>query len=154
MTTTDTPEHADVVDPDEVTRLRLAVLRLARRLRQEAGDEVTSSQLSALSAIARSGPLTLGELAELERVQPPSITRIVGALEGDGLVERTPHPTDGRVTVVRLTPAGRGLLRRVRNRRDAWLADRLGSLDGRDRDVLAAARPVLERLRVDDGDER
>jgi len=129
------------------TALRTSVMRLARRLRQEGAEgELTPSQLVTLVSIERLGPLTLGELAAHERVQPPSITRIVAALEAAGLVERTSRPGDRRTAVVTASRAGRALVGRTRRRRDVWLEARLAELDPADRAVLEQAAGVLERL--------
>src|SRR5215471_8197821 len=113
------------IDQELVTRTRLAVLRLARRLRQQMTPGITPSQQSALAAIEHRGPLTLGELAAYENVQPPSITRIVGNLEAAELVERTTAAADRRVSLVQVTQLGRDELQAIRNQRDAWLAQRL-----------------------------
>ena len=127
--------------------LRLAVMRLARRLRGERSDtSLTISQIAALSTLERTGPLTPGELAAAERVQPPSMTRIVASLDAAGLVTRTDHPTDGRQVLLAAGPAGVELLREDRRRRDAWLSHRLRELDPADRDVLRRASAVLDRL--------
>lgn len=137
------PVHPDA---ETVTRLRLALLRTARRLRQEIQAGVTTSQLSALAVIEREGPVTLGELASLERVQPPTITRTVAALEAAGYVARVPHETDRRVTRVQVTAAGNRELDRIRSERDAWLAQRIARLSPADVHRLTDALPVLERL--------
>lgn len=128
--------------------LRLAVLRLSRRLRQEgAGSgDVTPSQMSALSTLMQQGELTLGELAAIERVAPPSMTRIAGRLEERGLIERRPDRADRRVARVAISPAGRDLLRLTRERGDAFLTARLASLTVDERDLLDRAVPLLERL--------
>ena len=131
---------------DLVNRTRLAVLRLARRLRQQASPGITPSQQSALAAIEKKGALTLGELAAYENVQPPSITRIVGNLETAGLVERTTATADRRVSLVQTTEAGRRELERIRSQRNAWLAERLAQLDAESVDRLAAALPVLDQI--------
>jgi DNA-binding MarR family transcriptional regulator len=137
----------DEMDRTElVTRTRLAILRLARRLRQQTLPGITPSQQSALAAIDHRGPLTLGELAAFENVRPPSITRIVVALESEGWVERTIDPDDRRVTTVQTTARGRRELRRIREERNAWLAERLALLDDDERARIAAALPALERL--------
>ncbi len=128
--------------------LRLAVLRLARRLRQQAGD-ITPSLLSALASVERLGPVTLGELAAVERVQPPTITKFVGRLEEQGLVEREADPRDRRMVRVRLSDGGRRHLAESRTRKDAYLADRLRALDEAERDLLGRALPLLERLAGD-----
>jgi DNA-binding MarR family transcriptional regulator len=138
------------VDRDLVVRLRLAVGRLARRLRQQAGGEVTPSQYSALSSVGRLGPVTLGELAAVERVRPPTMTRIVASLEEAGLVERHAHPGDRRVAHVRLSDAGRRFLQRSGTRKDAFLAERLARLDPEEVAQLAQAVTVIERL-LEDG---
>ena len=125
------------------TRLRLAVLRLARRLRQQAEVDVTPSMQSVLATLERVGPATFGELAELERVRPPTITRIVARLEGDGLVKRETDNRDRRVSYVRLTREGRQLMRRTRSRKDLFLVERLARLD---EDHLAALEDAVEAL--------
>ncbi|WP_334143420.1 MarR family winged helix-turn-helix transcriptional regulator [Rhabdothermincola sp.] len=131
---------------DDVSRLRMILLRLARRLRQQVHSGITPSQLSALVTIAKRGPLTLGELAAIENVQPPTISRIVGALEGEGWVERTSDERDRRISLVRATPAARRELEQIREERNAWLADRLATLSAGDRNRLLAALPALEQL--------
>ena len=143
MTTTATA----TAGPALSSELRIAVMRLARRLRQErATDTYTVSQLSALATLDRDGALTLGALAAAEKVQPPSMTRIVASLEQAGLVSRTPHPTDGRQVLLAATPAGSKLLAADRKRRDAWLACRLAELDAEDRTTLQRAAEILGRL--------
>jgi DNA-binding MarR family transcriptional regulator len=137
-----TAQHLDLS-----SALRLDVMRLARRLRAERADySLTLTQLSALSTLERLGPLTPSALAENERVQPPSVTRVVAALEAKELVTRQPHPTDGRQCVIALTRAGKALVAENRRRRDAWLAKQLRALDEGEREALRAALPVLERL--------
>jgi DNA-binding MarR family transcriptional regulator len=142
-----------VQDDETVNRLRMVVLRLSRRLRQQVHSGITPSQLSALAMVERHGPLTLGDLANLENVQPPSISRIVGALEGEGWVERTTDERDRRVSLVQTTATGRRELRQIRSERSAWLRRRLDSLDEADRRCLAEALPALERLLEDEGGE-
>ena len=131
-------------------RLRMAVMRLARRLRQQAEGEVTPTLLSALSTVERTGPLSLGELAAAERVQPPTVTRAVARLEELGLVRREADPADRRVSRVQVTPEGRRYVQRSRTRKDAYLAQRLRSLDPTEQALLAEALPLLERLVGDD----
>lgn len=126
--------------------LRLAVMRLARRLRQQAPADVTPSMLSALTVVERLGPITLGDLAGFERVRPPTMTRIVTRLEEDGLVEREPDESDGRVTRLELSSAGRKLIAKNRTRKDAYLADRLKRLSPRERARLEAGIEVIQRL--------
>jgi DNA-binding MarR family transcriptional regulator len=137
------------VDDELVTRLRMAVVRMYRRLRQEDGPDATPSQMSALASLLRLGPLTLGELAAVERVRPPTMTRIVAALEEAGLVERQPDQHDRRVTRVRVSAAGDAFAARTRARRNAFLAARLAELDRADLDALTRAVGVLERLAAD-----
>src|SRR5690349_3561821 len=129
-------------DAELATRLRLAVGRLERRLRQQT-DEVTASQLSALSTVARLGPITIGDLSAAERVKPPSMTRIVAALEGLGLIHREVDERDRRVARVRVAPSGEAVLDRTRRRKNAYLAVRLENLDPEKRAVLADALPLL-----------
>jgi DNA-binding MarR family transcriptional regulator len=132
--------------PDLATRLRLAVTRTARRLRQEGTVGFSPSQGAMLATIERHGPLTPSELAQRERVQRPTVTRMLARLEEDGIVQRAADPTDGRSFLVSLTPAGRELLHEVRSRKDAYLAQRLSELDDEEREALARAADVLEHL--------
>src|ERR671930_1653191 len=113
---------------DLAVRLRLAVARTARRLRQEAGEELSPSQTAALATIDRHGPLTPSELADRERIRRPTATRVIAVLEEAGLVDRAPDPEDGRSSLVSLSPVGRELLARVRTRKDAYLSRRLREL--------------------------
>jgi DNA-binding MarR family transcriptional regulator len=133
-------------DQELATRLRLALARSARRLRQEAGTDLSPSLTSALATIERHGPLTPSELADVERVQRPSATRIVARLEKAGLVDRAGDPSDGRVSLVTATREGRDLLRRLRKRKNAYLARRMRDLDPDDVAALERAAEVLERL--------
>jgi len=127
--------------------LRLSVMRLARRLRaQRADTSLTLSQLAALSTLESHGALTPGELAAHERISPPSMTRLLAALESGGLVERTAHPTDGRQVVLECSPDGLALLKEDRRRRDVWLAQRLTDLDADELAVLTRAAGILQRL--------
>jgi DNA-binding MarR family transcriptional regulator len=128
------------------SQLRLAVMRLSRRLRQHAPEDITPSQLSALSVMARDGRLTLRQLAVAERVQPPTITRIVDRLEQKGLAIRIPSEEDRRVAFVEPTAAGRTLVETIRRDRDAYLARRLRTFSAEERELLQRAAPLLERL--------
>jgi DNA-binding MarR family transcriptional regulator len=122
-------------------------MRLARRLRYEREDtSLTLNQLSAMGTLARLGPITLGELAAAERIQPPSMTRIVSALEARGLVTREPDAQDRRLVIVRLAEEGKQMLAADRRRRDAWLNHRLRELTADEREALRRAAPVLEKL--------
>ncbi len=127
--------------------LRVTVMRLARRLRNQRSDSSLSlGQIAALGTLDRHGPMTPGELAAHERVQPPSMTRIVGKLEAAGLTTRTDHPTDGRQVLVAVSASGKTLLRDDRRRRDAWLAQRMRDLSTEDLAVLRQAAAVLDKL--------
>ncbi|WP_104525964.1 MarR family winged helix-turn-helix transcriptional regulator [Blastococcus atacamensis] len=127
--------------------LRLAVMRFSRRLRNQRVDtSVTLTHLAALSTLKRHGPMSPGELAAHERVQPPSMTRVVVALEGKGLVTRTPHPTDGRQVVIELTPAAEEMLSVEARAREAWLAGRLQELTAEERAVLREAAEIMDKL--------
>ena len=132
--------------------LRLSVMRLSRRLRQEAFGvgEVTPSQLSALTVLAKHGELTLGELASIERIAPPSMTRIAARLEATGLLERRPDTSDRRVARVAISATGLDLLSETRARGDAFVSSRLEALTEEEREVLARAVPLLERLASED----
>lgn len=137
---------APPVDLDQVARLRIAVARLNRRLRQQSDTGLSLSLQSALVSIEKHGPLSLGELAAHERIAPATVTKIVRRLSDDGLVSRTPDPDDGRVTLVAITAAGRQRLERSRSRRTAWLATRLREPGAPGADELRVALEVLEAL--------
>jgi DNA-binding MarR family transcriptional regulator len=127
--------------------MRVSVMRLARRLRVEREDDsLTLNQLSTMATLVVRGPLTVGELAAAERVQPPSMTRIVSGLEERGLAVREPHRDDRRLVIVRLTDQGSELLAANRRRRDAWLNQRLRELSAEEREALRRAAPILEKL--------
>jgi DNA-binding MarR family transcriptional regulator len=135
------------------TAMRISISRLARRLRVEQRlglgqtDAVLSDiQLAALAALERHDSMTPGELAEHEKVQPPSMTRVIAVLEERGLVLRAPHATDRRQVVLTVTPAGRSVVQLVRRRREAWLAQRLQELAPEERKILRAAAPILEKI--------
>ena len=135
------------VDTALASALRLSVVRLNRRLRaQRADTSVTLTQLAALSTLTKHGSLTPGELAAHERVQPPSMTRVLAALEARGLVLRRPHPTDGRQALVEVTETGRDLVANEVRMREAWLACRLADLTPEERAVLRAASDVIGKL--------
>lgn len=136
---------------DLAVRLRLVIARTARRLRQEAGSELSPSQAAALATIDRHGPLTPSELADRERIKRPTATRVIAWLEEAGLVDRTRDPQDGRSSLVTLAPAGRVLLDRVRTRKDVYLARRLRELDPEERATLDRAAAILERVLEGDG---
>ena len=143
-------DPATVTRADLAARLRLSVTRTARRLRQEAGTDLSPSLQSALATIERRGPLTPSELAEAERIQRPTATRVVGRLEAEGLVERTGDPADRRVALLSITRPGRDLLRRLRKRKNAYLARRLRDMPAEDLAALERAADVLERMLEDE----
>jgi DNA-binding MarR family transcriptional regulator len=128
--------------------LRPVVMRLARSLRQVRADssDLQSNQLSAMAVLLNDGDMLMGELAAAEKVQPPSMTRIVNGLEQSGFVARRPDPRDGRQCLVTLTPAGREMLLANRRRRDEWLTVRIAALDPDEREVLRQAVPILAKV--------
>jgi DNA-binding MarR family transcriptional regulator len=139
---------------DTAAQLRLGIVRTARRLRQEAAAEATGltpTSTSALATIERHGPLTPSELAELERVKRPTVTRTLGCLEREGLIERTPDPDDGRSALVSLNAAGRERLRRLRGRKNAYLARRMREMPAADVAVLERAAQILEGMLESEG---
>ncbi|MFY9888174.1 MAG: MarR family transcriptional regulator [Streptosporangiaceae bacterium] len=138
-------------DAGLASALRISVSRLARRLRAERltkGMEpgLSDTQLAALAALEVHSAMTPGELAEHEKVQPPSMTRVIAALEELGLVMRAPHATDRRQVVLTATERGRELVHQSRRLREAWLAKRLRELTPQERAALRAAAPILEKL--------
>jgi DNA-binding MarR family transcriptional regulator len=140
------PNKPSEIREELAPRLRWTVTRLARRLRQEAGTDLGPSQTAALATIERHGPLSPSELAQIERIKRPTATRIVGHLEAAGLVERVRDPADGRASILTITAAGRGLLKRLRERKTAYLAQRLDKLDADDRRTLERAAELLEGM--------
>ena len=130
--------------------LRIAIMRLARRLRTErVSDALTPSQLAVLATLMREGSLSPGELAAAERVRPPSMTRILNSLQTAGMVTRAPHPTHGRQVLYETTAAGRTLVTQDRQRRDHWLSQRLSGLTPEQRQILDRAVPILNQLALD-----
>ena len=132
--------------PDLAGRLRLAIARTARRLRQEAGGELSPSLTAALATIERHGPMTPSELAARERIQRPTATRLLARLEEADLVARMPDPADGRSSLVSPTPAARELMEELRTRKTAYLARRLEALEPEERAVLERAAAILEKV--------
>jgi DNA-binding MarR family transcriptional regulator len=127
--------------------MRVSVMRLARRLRYERPDVgLTLTQLATLATVERHGPVTPRVVADHERVQPPSMTRILGGLEERRLITRTAHPSDGRQQLVTITREGKDLLREDRRRREAWLAQRLAELTLEERETLRAATAIIDRI--------
>ncbi len=134
-------------DAGLASALRISTSRLARRLRRQRADTTLGvTQLAALATLDRHGAMTPRELADHEKVQPPSMTRVVADLERRGLVSRSPHPADGRQVIVAPTEAGAALLTEERRRREAWLARRLRELTPEEREILRTAAPILEKL--------
>ncbi|WP_431922715.1 MarR family winged helix-turn-helix transcriptional regulator [Micromonospora wenchangensis] len=139
---------ANRVPPAQLApQLRDAITRLNRRVRQArpVGD-LTVTQLSALTSLKLAGALTPRELADVERVQPPTMTKIVAKLEERGLVRRTPHPTDGRQVILAATEGGRAVLDQFERARNEWLASRLAALTEDERDTLRRAADILQQL--------
>jgi DNA-binding MarR family transcriptional regulator len=139
----------DVALTDSAARLRMAIVRTARRLRQEAAGavgELTPTSAAALATVERHGPLTPSELAEIERVKRPTATRTLRVLSEAGLVERAPDPMDGRSALVSITPSGRDRLRRLRGRKNAYLARRMRELPPSDLATLGRAVEILEGI--------
>lgn len=134
-------------DSGLASQLRISVMRLGRRLRLERTDDGMSlNQIAVMGTLERHGRVSIGELAALEKVRPPSMTRTVGCLEESGLARRVRHPDDRRQVGVELTALGRERVLADRRRREAWLAQRIKELSKDERDALRAAAPILERL--------
>ena len=147
-----TVETVARTDAGLASELRLAVMRLRRRLANERhpGNELSMGAMAVLGALHRQGDLTVGELAAHERVKAPSMTRTVNCLEQGGHVVRRPHASDGRQVLVSLSDKGRTTLLADRRRRDEWLARRLRDLTPEERAVLRRAAPILHRLAQED----
>ena len=139
----------DITPAALASELRVPVMRLARRLRLErSSEDYTLNQLSAMAVLDREGELTVGELAAIERVTPPSMTRTVNSLVDAGLAVRRPHDTDGRQVLIGLTDLARAVLAEDRRRRDQWLTQRLAELEPAERELLAHVAPLLDSLAV------
>jgi DNA-binding MarR family transcriptional regulator len=126
--------------------LRVVLTRTARRLRQQAGTDLSPSQTATLATIERRGPLTPSEVAACERIQRPTATRVIARLEEAGLVERAADPTDGRSSLLTITAEGRDLLEQGRTRKDLFLAQRLETLEPDEVATLERAAAILERV--------
>ena len=140
----------DIPLSERAAHLRTAIVRTARRLRQEAAAEtsgLTPTSVAALATIERHGPLTPSEIAAIERVKRPTITRTLGCLEREGLIDRAPDPADGRSSLVSVNGAGRERLRRLRGRKNAYLAKRMRDLTDEEVETLERATEILERMR-------
>ncbi len=139
----------DTTLTDSAARLRMAIVRTSRRLRQEAagaGGELTPTAVAALATVERHGPLTPSELAGIERIKRPTATRTLRGLTEAGLVDRAPDPADGRSALVSVTPEGRERLRRLRGRKNAYLARRMRDLPAADLATLERAAEILEGI--------
>lgn len=141
-----TDRAPDAFAIEEIERVRLVVLRLSRRIRTNSVDELTPSQQAVFASIAKNGPATIGRIAELEHVQPPSASKIVASLETRGLVERRSDPDDRRCSLIVATPDGHAYLDGVRAAGRSWLAAQLSELDAGNASALVAALPALEQL--------
>ena len=135
-------------DAGLASALRISVMRLSRRLRNERQPEnpLSVAAISVLGTLRRNGECTIGQLATHERVQPPSMTRTVSCLADKQLINRDPHPTDKRVVVVSLNDAGHSVILESRRRKEAWLNHRLKELTAAERQILRDAAPIIERL--------
>ncbi|GAA0396339.1 MarR family transcriptional regulator [Microbispora corallina] len=134
-------------DAGLASALRVSLARLTRRMRKQAAHHsLTPTQLATLAAVERQPAMTPSELAEHEKVQPPSMTRVIAKLEERGLLARSPHPSDRRQVTVSVTAAGAALLKEERRTKEAWLAQRLKELTAEERATLRAAAPILEKL--------
>jgi DNA-binding MarR family transcriptional regulator len=141
---------ADIPLSERAAHLRIAIVRTARRLRQEAAAEtsgLTPTSVAALATIERHGPLTPSEIAEIERVKRPTITRTLACLEREGLVDRATDPQDGRSSLISVNGTGRERLRRLRGRKNAYLARRMRDLSDEEVETLERATEILERMR-------
>jgi len=150
MLTTMTPSVESVTRTDAglASQLRVSVMRLARRLRNERDPDnpLGVGAISVLGVLLRHGESTVGQLAAHERVQPPSMTRTVSCLVDDGYAVRRPSETDGRSTMIEISEKGRQILLTDRRRRDAWLARQLKDLTADERDLLRQVAPLIEKL--------
>jgi len=147
--------NTDTTLTERAAALRTAIVRTSRRLRQEAAAEtsgLTPTSVAALATIERHGPMTPSEIAAIERVKRPTITRTLGCLEREGLIDRAPDPADGRSALVNVNGAGRERLRRLRKRKNAYLARRMRDLSDEEVETLGRAAEILERMR--EGEQR
>jgi len=144
-----TPPSTPATTPQQLARLasdlRLACMRISRRVRFESSHDVAPHQFSVLCRL-EDAPRTPGELAEIERVAKPSMTRTVGALVERGLVSRQDDPTDGRLVILSLTAEGRRTMTGIRRKRDAWMASRVSRLSPQEQEILARATEILTRV--------
>jgi DNA-binding MarR family transcriptional regulator len=144
-TSTTTPDLTQ-----QAARIRLAITRVARRMRQQANADLGPASLSALATIERHGPLTPSELARIERIKRPTATRLLAGLTEKELVSRAPDPTDKRCSIVSITSQGKATLKRVRGRKNAYLARRMKELPDDEVAALERAAEILERVLEED----
>ena len=149
MATSTAPPQPAAADAQRVNQVRVAVMRLSRRLRNQGNVGITPSQLAVLGTLERTGPMTLGQLAEAEAVQPPSMTRIVNALAEAGLVQREARAGDRRSIEVALARPGRRALESIRAHRNTWLLERVQGLTEAERIDLWRGVSAIERLLED-----
>ena len=129
------------------SQLRPSLLRLTRIVRNQRVDtSVTLTHLSAMATLLKHGPMSAGELATCEKVQPPSMTKVLATLEDRSLVTREPHPSDKRQAIIAITPDGEALLDEETLSRDRWLSRRLELLTAEERDLLNRVVPILDKL--------
>ncbi|MDQ3729683.1 MAG: MarR family transcriptional regulator [Actinomycetota bacterium] len=147
MATTSTEREERIAEA--AGRLRLAIVRTARRMRQEAGGELSPTLVAALASIDHLGPLTPSELADVERVKRPTATRIAAALEREGLITRATDPSDGRASLLSVSAEGRALMKRLRKRKNAYLSKRLRPMGEEEIEALERAAEILERMLED-----
>lgn len=139
-------ENPERQQPALAARLRVTLLRTSRNLRSEQVGDLTEGQHSVVGQLVVNGSMSLGELAEREHVRPPSMTRIINALEKSGYVERTASPNDRRRVKVQATAKAHEHVKETRRRRDQWLAKRLGQLTVEERATLSQAEAILRRM--------
>jgi len=137
---------ANTANTEDIDRVRLVLLRLARRIRTNSVETITPSQLAVLATVNRSGPLTVGQIAEAEHVKPPSVSKIVSALEHVGFVERHTDPDDRRCSHIGVTVSGSVYLDGVRSAGRTWLESRFADIDPADAERITTALPALEHL--------
>lgn len=136
---------------ESIPDLRLGLMRLSRRLRQERPDDaLTPSQVAVLATLVQQGPSTPGQIAESERIKPPSVTRILASLEAEDLITRAPHPKDGRQVIITLTERAESRIEASREAKNVWLRSQLEQLPEQERQLVLAVAPLLNRLAMAD----
>ncbi|MEO6651314.1 MAG: MarR family transcriptional regulator [Ilumatobacteraceae bacterium] len=145
-TSSDSELAADLSRASDIDRLRLVLLRIARRIRTNSISSITPSQLAVLGTVLRHGRLTVGQIADYEHVKPPSVSKIVAALESLGYVERATDPNDRRCTFITVTTAGHTYADEIRSAGRTWLAGQVDVMSPTDITAIESALPALERL--------